>query len=47
MRSTRRRCVPIGPLTPNGNAAASGFAQDQRLGPADTPGLKDEENVGL
>jgi hypothetical protein len=46
-----RRCdtrgwrVPIGPFTPNGNAAASRFAQDQRLAPAHTPRFKDGESL--
>jgi len=41
--STRRCRVPIGPLAPNGKAAARRFTQDQRLGPADTPGFEDGE----
>jgi hypothetical protein len=44
-RDTRRCRVPIGPLAPNGKAAASGFTQDQRLGPADTPGFEDGETL--
>jgi hypothetical protein len=44
---TRRCRVPIGPFTPNGNAAALGFAQDQRLGPADTAGFKDRETLAF
>ena len=51
---TRRHCkgtlrcrVPIGPLAPNSNAAASRFTQDQRLGPADTPGFKDRETLAF
>lgn len=47
MGSTRRCRVPIGPFTPNGNAAARRFAQDQRLGPADTPGFKDQETLAF
>ncbi len=47
MGRTRRCRVPIGPFTPDGNAAASGFAQDQRLGPADTSGFKDQETVAF
>jgi hypothetical protein len=47
-RKRTRRCrVPIGPLAPNSNAAASGFTQDQRLGPADTPGFKDGETLAF
>lgn len=45
LRLTRRCHIPISPFTPNCNAAASGFAQDQRLGPADTPGFKDGETL--
>jgi hypothetical protein len=38
------RCrVPIGPLAPDGKAAARGLTQDQRLGPADTPSFEDGE----
>jgi hypothetical protein len=44
---TRFRRIPIGPFTSNGNAAAHGFAQDQRLGPPDTPGLKDQETLAF
>jgi hypothetical protein len=32
--------IPISPLTPNGDAAASGVTQNQRLGPSDTPGFE-------
>jgi hypothetical protein len=39
-RITRGCRIPISPLTPNGDAAAAGVAQNQRLGPSDTPGLK-------
>jgi hypothetical protein len=39
--------VPIGPFTPNGNAAARRFAQDQRLCPANTPGFKDRETLAF
>ena len=48
-RSSTTRCcrVPIGPFTPNGNAAASRFAQDQRLVAADTPGFKDRETLAF
>jgi hypothetical protein len=43
-RCNTRGCrVPIRPFTPNSKAAANGFAQDQRLGAADTPGFKDRE----
>jgi hypothetical protein len=44
---TRCPRLPIGPFTPNGNAAARGFAQDQRLGPANTPGFKDRETLAF
>jgi hypothetical protein len=44
---TRSCRVPIGPFTSNGNAPAHGFAQDQRLGPADTPGFKDRETLAF
>ena len=45
----RTRCcrAPIGPFTPNGKAAARGFAKNQRLGPADTPGFKDRETLAF
>jgi len=42
---SRRRCIPVGPLAPNRNAAARGFTQDQCLGPADSPGFKDRETL--
>jgi hypothetical protein len=45
--STRRCRVPISPFTPNGNAAASRFTQDQCLGSAYTPGLKDGETLAF
>ena len=44
-KGTRRCRVPIGPLAPNSNAAASRFTQDQRLGPADTPSFEDGETL--
>jgi hypothetical protein len=45
-RGGTRCChIPIGPFTPNRNAAARRFAQDQRLGPADTPGFKNRETL--
>ena len=44
-RATRRCRIPISPLTSNSNAPASRFAQDQRLGPADTPGFEDGETL--
>ena len=46
-KGTRRCRVPIGPLAPNSNAAARRFAQDQRLGAADTPGFKDRETLAF
>jgi len=46
-RVSRHRRIPIGPLAPNSNTAASRLAQDQRLGPADTPGFKDLETLAL
>jgi hypothetical protein len=46
-KGTRRCHVPIGPLAPNSNAAASRFTQDQRLGPADTPGFKDGKTLAF
>ncbi len=44
-RGRRRCCVPIGPLAPNSNAAASRFTQDQRLGLADTSGFQNGETL--
>jgi hypothetical protein len=44
---TRRSWVPISPLAPNSNAAASRFTQDQRLGATDTPGFKDRETLAF
>jgi hypothetical protein len=44
---TRRGRIPISPLASNSNAAARGFAQDQRLGPGDTPGFKDGETLAF
>jgi hypothetical protein len=46
-KGTRRCRVPVRPLAPNSNAAASRFAQDQRLGPGDPPGLKDRETLAF
>jgi hypothetical protein len=48
-RNGGTRCcrVPIGPFTPNGNAASRRFAQDQRFAPADTPGFKDRETLAF
>ncbi len=44
-RVSRRCHIPISPLTPHSDAAASRFTQDERLGPADTPGFKDGETL--
>jgi hypothetical protein len=45
-RITTRGCrIPISPLTSNGNAPASGIAQNQRLGPPDTPSFKNGETL--
>lgn len=42
-RATPRPWIPIGPLTANRDAAPRGFAQDQRLGRADTTSFEDRE----
>lgn len=44
-RITRGCRIPISPLTSNSNAAASGVAQNQRLGRADTPSFKNGETL--
>jgi hypothetical protein len=48
-RTSGTRCgpVPIGPFTPNSNAAARRLTQDQRLGSTDTPGFKNGETLTL
>jgi hypothetical protein len=46
-RITRGCRIPISPLTPNGDAAASGVAQNQRLGPSDTASFKNGETLAF
>ena len=40
-----RGLIPIGPFTPHGNAAARRFAQNQRLGTANSSRFKDRETL--
>ena len=42
---TRGCRIPISPFTSNGDAAASGVTQNQRLGPPDTPSFKNGETL--